>query len=201
MILNTKNFNLRHTIESGQCFEWQPYKKGYAGIISNIFFYLYQEEDAIHVFARKKNSTVTKGTIEKILTHYFSLDTPYETILKRISVDGHMENAIEAYHGLHLIKQPHFDCLISFMLSVNTTVKNTQQSRYLISKYFGEQVYTDPEGNSFYALPSLMKFRQISEQELRSCKAGFRAKYISQAVHRIDETTIASLDSMSYEEA
>ncbi len=213
MKIQVTDFDLRHTIESGQCFEWERYKKGYAGVIEETFLYIFQENDFLHIQAQEIIDNISSPiTIENYperekvilnkLCHYFSLDVDYQMILKKITIDDHMKKAIAKYHGLRVIKQPHFPCLVSFLLSATTTVRNTQAARRNISKAYGNLIYHDKEENrSFYSFPSFTILRDISEQELRLQKTGFRAKYIHESLQNISIDEIKELESKSYQNA
>lgn len=201
MKIKIKDFSLRHTLESGQCFEWFKYKDGYGGVIDDTFYYIYQDNDVLNVLPYSKNFH-GESYYKEIISKYFNLDIDYDSILKKISIDNHVKNAVNKYHGIRIVNQPHFECLLSFMLSANNTVTNIQRSRKLISENFGELVFRDKDTNEkYYSLPKIAKAKKIEINDFLLCKTGFRGKFIHAAIKSLDDKEINNIEKMTYDEA
>ena len=155
-------FDLRMTLESGQTFHWTPRDGGYTGCIGSTAVFVRQEGSLIHY----------RGADEPTLSHYFALDHDLAAI--RSSCDGHpaSRKAALACQGLRIMRQPHWECIASFILSPMKQVAHIRQMSLALRAAYGKKL----TGTSVPAFPEAKALASPSEEDLRRCGLGFRAK-------------------------
>ncbi len=155
-------FNLRMTLESGQTFHWTESEGGYTGCIGKTAVFVRQEGDLLHY----------RGITPEELSHYFALDHDLEAI--RASCAGHAvshESAL-ACRGLRIMRQPHWECIATFILSPMKQVAHIRQMSLALREAYGRKL----RGTSVPAFPDPKALAETSERDLRLCGLGFRAK-------------------------
>ena len=155
-------FDLRMTLESGQTFHWTPQDSGYTGCIGDTAVFVRQNGDLLHY----------RGADEPTLHHYFALDHDLAAI--RASCDGHpaSREAALACRGLRIMRQPHWECLASFILSPMKQVAHIRQMSLALRATYGKKL----SGTPVPAFPKAEVLASASEADLRRCGLGFRAK-------------------------
>src|SRR3990170_6706340 len=162
-----KDFNLEHTLLCGQMFRVARAGDWYYIVARDRIFRVRQSVDCLEF----------QGVDEKFLVHDFALDEPYQTILKQIEKDSHIRKAIKKYHGLRIVRQDPWECLISFMCSSAANIPKIQLNIEKLSEYFGEKVRLhDFEWHTFPRPGKLDDYQQIL-----MAKTGFRAIHIKKA--------------------
>ncbi len=161
-ILECPEFDLAMTLESGQTFHWTPLDGGYTGCIGDQAYHLRQEGTRLHY----------RGGNGEALWNYFALDHDLEAI--RASCAGHaaVHEAAVACRGLRIMRQPHWECLASFILSPMKQVAHIRQMSLALRRTYGRQLTDTPVP----AFPSAGALASTSEEALRACGLGFRAK-------------------------
>lgn len=71
-----------------------------------------------------------------------------------------------------------------------------------ISEWYGDKKETG-EGHVYYAFPRAEQLVQVSEEELRALKLGYRSKYLCNTAEMVAEGTVnlEKIKEMSYDEA
>jgi N-glycosylase/DNA lyase len=141
------------------------------------------------------------GAAEELIVHYFGLDDDLQKISASIGRDEHIREALNAFWGLRLIRQPPWECLISYICA---TYKNIPAIRHMLlqlSRRFGEKTAFD--GCEFFTFPTPGKLACASEKSLATCGLGYRAEYVQMTSKRIfeDDFKLERLRRLSYEEA
>ena len=155
-------FDLRMTLESGQTFHWTESEGGYTGCIGTTPVYLRQEGNILHY----------NGISQNGLGHYFAFDHDLEAI--RASCSGHIvsHEAALACRGLRIMRQPHWECLATFILSPMKQVAHIRQMSLVLRERYGMKL----SGTPVPAFPEPTALAAASETDLRACGLGFRAK-------------------------
>lgn len=174
-------FNLKYTVECGQCFRWERLSDGdfdYVGIIEDRVIKIKQEEDNIVVTSNNLNN------LEERIKYYFDLNVNYKKIEDEISkIDSNVNKAVKNTSGIRILNQNFFETLISFIISANNNIPRISKSIKEISKRYGTEVEFD--GDKYYLFPTPKQLENITEEEFRECGVGFRAKYIKNTVRDI----------------
>lgn len=185
-----KDFDLLQTLECGQ------------------FFRYTQNEDTFTVFYRDKcrKLSYADGTLtvygcdeDKEITDFFDLERDYGKIKETYSKLGdiHISEAYKYGGGIRILKQDVFETLISFIISQNNNIPRIKGIIDRLCEKFGKKI----EGG--YAFPTPDELKGITVDDLDSLKAGFRAKYIVDAVNKVcdGEIDLENLKNLNYDDA
>ena len=188
-----ESFNLIISADCGQAFRFRTDEKGNTvGVAGNKAFK-----------GRVENGfliTETPETDDEFWKNYFDLNSSYlkmnESILKR--GDETVKKAITLAEGLHIFNQEPFETLISFIISQNNNIPRIRGIIERLCELYGEEI-----GEGLHSFPTPEALKGITAEELSPLKAGFRAKYIADAVRCVNEGKIKleGLKTKSFEEA
>ena len=183
------DFDLAITLVSGQVFHWEKVDGGFIGTIG---------ERAVYVEQWGEILRVSRGP-EELVRNYFALDHPLAEICASFPNDPVINAALVYCRGLRIIRQPKWECLATFICSSMKQVAHIRQISQALREHFGDActiengagrnraTWTDkparvdePGGESIqrvvYTFPSAQRLARASEQELRQCALGYRAK-------------------------
>jgi len=164
VIFHIKDFDIKEIAESGQCFRWnQIGDMEYRGIVGNNICEIKQNGETV----------IVNGINEEEFRTYFDIERDYDKIKKFYSNDEILNEAISYGKGIRILKQDKFETLISFIISANNNIPRIKRSVEMISKKFGKRIKDE-----FYAFPTPVELSRATEDELRACGVGFRARYI-----------------------
>lgn len=170
--LEVKCFNLKFTLECGQCFRWKYVDiNEYIGVIEDRVLRIKQDGNKLLIWSNKKEN------LNQVVYHYFDLDKDYEKLENIIAkIDGNIAKSLEFSSGIHILNQPLFETIISYIISANNNIKRISRSVNDISKQFGKEV--EFEGEKYYLFPSLEEMKDVTIDDLLAAGTGFRARYI-----------------------
>lgn len=188
LAIDTKCFNLKYTLECGQCFRWKLVDDYYVGVIRDRAIKVRQDGNTIYVRSNNEEN------LENIVKEYFELNKDYKEIEERISkVDKYVKEAVKNTTGLRHIKQDFFETIISYIVSANNNIPRISKSVNEISRRFGKEIEFD--GEKYYLFPRPEELANVTVDEYRECGVGFRDKYIYNTVKKINSGEI-NLDDM-----
>ena len=183
MIRIDNNFDLKSTVTCGQIFRYEVVDDTYIIIIKDRVISLKEENNYIIV---KSNN---EDNLEEIIKDYFDLNRDYETIENNIiKMDKKLENAINFSKGLKMIHQDPFETIIAYVISQNNRVPSIANALNLIALNYGEKV--NFENRDYYLFPNYEKLKNITIDNYRKCKVGFRDKYIYEIVQSINNGSL-----------
>ena len=162
------DFDLAMTLDSGQVFHWEKIGNGFAGTIGDTPAYIEQCDDVLKV---RDGGT---PTLPDIVAKYFSLDHPLPAICASLPDDPIMNAARDHCRGLRVIRQPKWECLATFITSSMKQVAHIRQIAHALRRRFGKINSIDEY--DVYSFPTALRLAQSSEEELRACALGYRAK-------------------------
>jgi len=182
--ITANNFNLARTLDSGQVFHWQPFGDGFAGTIGSQGAYAEQ----------RGRDLFFQGVSAKAVVNYFALDHPLAKICQSFPNDPTMCAARDCCEGLRIIRQPRWECLATFITSSMKQVAHIRQMSQALRIRYGERRRVrDCEMHSF---PGAERIASLTEQDLRACALGYRAKNLL-ATARLVAATDADLEQWS----
>ncbi|MGN1443547.1 MAG: DNA-3-methyladenine glycosylase family protein [Acutalibacteraceae bacterium] len=192
ILTDIKCFNLDLCADCGQAFRWKKTEEGiWKAVVRSTVGEIVQK-DGVTVF---KNTD--KETFKKIWLPYFDLDRNYEEILSCFD-EKYLKAAIKAYTGIRILRQDPWEALCSFIISQNNNIPRIKGiiERFCIS--FGEQI-----GKDAYTFPSFEKTAELTENDLKPLRAGFRNKYILDAAKKLarGEISLDTIETMPLEQA
>ena len=164
-----EEFSLLHTYECGQAFRWKKQVDGsYSGVVEEMLANISLHDDELEV----RGAGVQ--TNKDFWIEYLDLKRDYGKLMQDFSVlDCHMKSAIEFSRGMHLLKQPFFEVLISFIISQNNNVPRISGLIERISKECGTEV-----GDELFAFPTPEQLNRLKEADFARLGAGYRAAYL-----------------------
>ena len=142
-----------------------------------------------------------KEAFEKVWKNYFDLGTSYKKIRSLVpEKDVFLSKSCENGIGLRILRQDPFEMLITFIISQRKAIPAIKESVRLICEKYGKAIDTGRE--AVYLFPSAKEMSKAKEEELKSCKLGYRVPYILDAVKKVNsgEVKLNSLYDASYEE-
>ena len=171
-VKNIKNLDLENTITCGQIFRFiKEEDNSFTIVVSDRVINIKYDKDTLYVESNKEDN------LEEVIKDYLDLDRNYISIINNIkSMDNNLGEYLDSSIGLKIIKQNPLECIISYVISQNNSVRNIQNSLNLISEKYGEKVIF--RNKEYYLFPKLDKLINITEEEFRQCKVGFRDKYL-----------------------
>lgn len=168
------------TLMGGQSFCWTREDDHYYAVLDNRVI-------------RIKSLDDIKGDV--FLEHYFDMNFDYEKAMKILKEkDQILKESIHAFPDLRILNQDPFTVLISFIISQNNNIKRIKLIRDRIAKEFGKEIES-----GFYAFPTPNELSKATEEDFKRLGAGFRAKYLVDAVSKANILT--KLAGLTYEEA
>ena len=184
-------FDLDISICCGQVFRWKKIGKWWYGVVGENVFKIRQYGSELEF----------DGVTGEFVKCYFGLNDDLELITRTIGKDDYIKAALHRFEGLRIVRQEPWECLISFICATYKSIAAIQQMLIKISVKFGEKKIFD--GLDFYIFPSVKKLALASENGLRECGLGYRAKYVQATAKKIFEEKfdLESLKTMPYLEA
>lgn len=175
-------FDLDFSLCCGQVFRWRKIDDWWYGVVG---------EHVVKV--RQCGSELEfENVSEEFVKTYFGLNDDLAQIGSCISKDNNVQNALQRFKGLRIVRQVPWECLISFICA---TYKNIAAIELMLSKLsvkFGEKKVFD--GFDFYTFPSVEKLAFASENGMQECGLGYRAKYVQKTAQKIHEEKINLVD-------
>ena len=162
--------NVHDTINSGQIFVWENYKDAW---------FVINGQNVIVI--RQNPSKVLKLSNEA--KNFFRNDDDFKDIVRSISRDKIVKNAVKHYPGLRITRQEPFQCYISFIVSANSNIPNIRLRLQKLCRKFGAKTYA--EKREFFVFPTPQILAKATISDLLECGLGYRAKYVKSASHAV----------------
>ena len=182
-----KPFDLENTLTCGQIFRfYKQDNSSYDVILDDRVVNLSVDNNVLFVESNEEED------LENKIKKYLDLENDYSTIDNYlVSKDKNIKNAVEFSKGLNMINQSHFETFIEYIISANNSVTNIANAVNNISKKYGKKVIFNKK--EYYLFPSYTELKDVTIEEYRTCKVGFRDKYLYEFVKKLNENII-SLD-------
>lgn len=185
--IDKSSFHLDTTLNCGQLFRWKKLGNWWYGIVESSVFKVRQNSEGLEF----------EGVNRERVQEYFRLDDNLNEITKKINRDTLTQKAIQTFPGLRIVRQPPWECLISFMCSTIKNIPAIKEMIFKLSARFGEELSL--QGITFYTFPNTSTLANATLRELRECKLGFRAKRVLDTAklisqHKIDLESLKNVD-------
>lgn len=162
-----QQFSLDQTLGCGQVFRWDKTKAGWwYGVVGRHVIKIRQDSQKL----------TFEGASVPFITQYFSLDTDLQLILETIDRDPFIDSAIRRCTGLRLIRQPKWECLISYICSTNSNIPMIRRRISTIAEHFGTPIIF--EGKKYYEFPEPSVITGSGGKALTECRLGYRTPYV-----------------------
>lgn len=197
------DFDLAKTLDSGQVFHWENAGDGFIGTIGDLPVYVKQDGQALRAKVASASSRCGGEhgqDAHATVRNYFALDHPLAEICASFPDDPVMEAARSFGRGLRIIRQPHWECLATFICSSMKQVAHIRQISRALRERFGNALKID--NHAAHSFPTADRVARSSERELRECALGYRAKNLLASARLVDSgeaalegwTTLSDLD-------
>ncbi len=187
-----QQFSLDRTLTCGQVFRWERGSDNWwYGILNDKPVRIRQDGDTIHY----------AGAGRALLKDYFSLDEDLFAIIASFDRDAFIHAAVERCHGLRLIRQPPWECLVSYICATNTNIPMIEKRLGLIAQRFGKPVAA--WDRTFHTFPCPEDLAGDCGAALSDCKTGYRGRYVQNTACSIrdPEAWAEEISSLPYAEA
>ena len=179
ILTDVKKLDPERTFLCGQCFRWFADENGsFSGIVRGRRITVCENGGQVEINGIPDSD-------EKFWLNYFDLEADYGEYIARLSEDETLKKACAASAGIRILRQEPFETLLSFIISQNNNIPRISGIISRFSEQFGEKI--DENG---YAFPTAERLRGIEAEDLAPLRAGFRARYIADAVDKINKGEI-----------
>lgn len=198
IVIDVENeLDLENTLTCGQIFRYQQeIDNSFTVVISDRVINLKYDNYKLYVKSNKLDN------LENVIREYLDLDRDYKSIMNKIRVmDSTLAKYLDNSLGLKMIKQDKLECIISYIISQNNSVRNIQMSLNMLSEAYGEKV--EFLNKEYYLFPKLDRLASLSLEDFRKCKVGFRDKYLVGIIESINNGNfnLNMINSLNTEEA
>lgn len=178
--------DLRLTLESGQSYGWRRVDGDMFDGGDGATYETVADGMAIRVTQTDGHLEwrATDDAVEAIM-RLLRLDDDLEQIYEQLPDDPLVQNAIERYRGMRLVRDPVFPCLISFICSAQMRVERIYQMQRSLAETYGEPLELGQE--TVYAFPTPEQLAEATETELRDLGLGYRAPYVRETAEMVSE--------------
>jgi N-glycosylase/DNA lyase len=202
-------FDLQSTVESGQSYLWdradgRMYEE--TGVHGGDAWYettaRVDGERAVVRVRQVDGRLEWKSTADAapVLRERLRLDDDLPAIRATAPNDDVVQDAYDAYWGMHLVRDPPFPSLISFICSAQMRVSRIHGMQERLREAFGTPVEFD--GETYHAYPTPEQLAAASEEELRELSLGYRAPYVRETAQLVaDGEDPGDARESPYEEA
>ena len=181
-----KPFHLSATLASGQNFRWKRDVEGvWWGVVEETVVAAWQEESRpdspLHW------QTFPRPDQRDLIRDYFNLDVDLLPLYGEwIRAEPRMAEAVAAFRGLRVLRQPTLECFFAFLCASCNTVVKIERSVTHLAAHYGQPIDTGltrlptfPASatpfDGFYAFPTLDALANADEAVLRAGLWGYRA--------------------------
>lgn len=195
--IELEHFSLEQICGSGQCFRMKKTGENRFAVQAADRYLELEQENTIVTFH------CTEKEFLLFWVPYFDLDTDYSRYIKAVNPrDKYLNRAAEAGSGIRILRQDLWEMIVSFLISQQNNIVRIRRCIDNICTQFGEEKKTW-DGKTYYAFPAPEALAMASEEELRGCNLGYRAKYVAGAARAVasGEISLEKLGAMRYKKA
>ena len=175
-------FDLSHTLESGQVFRWELKEGWWYGIVDSGVVKIRQDGYSLTCLS----STDEIGPA--YIREYLRLEEDLQGVLGTIMKDKVITEAVQRFYGLRIVRQPTWECLISFVIATNSNIPNIRRMISRICERFGDEVSF--EGLRYRLFPSSESIAGARVSDLVTCGLGYRARFVKSVAEAVHEGRI-----------
>ena len=189
---------LAEVLDGGQTFRWNRSPEGvWQGVWSNSVARLKSSETGELWWSAPQDLV---GTVTVELPSYFRTGLRFSRIIDDLPwrSDTHLARCLKACPGLRLLRQPLGETLLCFLCSASKQIVQIKQMVELLAQRHGREI-----APGIFRLPTWVELASVSEEDLRSCLLGFRARYVRQTAQILaaDSGWLAQIEDLPYGEA
>jgi len=190
-ILVGDSFLIGQILECGQCFRYKHIENNIYDVVA------FEKRLRINQVGKHVYMDCSNEDYNSLWVRYFDMDRNYEQIQSiLVKLDPILKKAIIEKKGLRILRQEPFEMLITFILSQNKAIPQIKVLVERLCETYGRKVL-DQYG-TYFTFPTIDFLIDISVEEWRHLKVGFRAPYLYDAIHKVAQGVIdfVAIDKM-----
>jgi N-glycosylase/DNA lyase len=171
----------------------------FLGVIGDTALVLAQRKPITTKVIIGLETSVVPETISQKVKNYLSVsDDIYQIESSLAAKDPVMKEAVLYSHGLRILTQDPWECLASYILSINNNIPAIQRIIDYLCRCYGKRIDFGE-----YSFPSPQDILNQPKGSLRMSRCGFRDKYLEDAAEKVvsGKVNLELLFSLSTDEA
>jgi len=179
--MKVSNLDLKKTVTCGQIFRYYEEDDGsFTIILKDRVVNLKLNEDELIIDSNNMDN------IDNVIIDYLDLNRDYDLMNKSIvSYNSDSKELVDGCIGLKMIHQDPFETVMAYIISANNSVPSIRNSLNLISEKYGKEVVF--RDKKYYLFPDYKILKDVSINDFRNCKVGFRDKYLYNIVKCLND--------------
>ncbi|MGQ9592371.1 MAG: DNA-3-methyladenine glycosylase family protein, partial [Planctomycetota bacterium] len=176
------------TLSAGQAFGWRKegdvwLKRLRAGLCA--------------VSARGRRLLLRSAVPRREVARYFRLDDDFESIAARLARDPVLSRALATLQGLRLVREDPWECLATYLVAQNSTIRRTEAAVFGLARAFGGRRAAFPR------FPEPEELARATLRDLAPLRLGSRAPWRAALAREVARggLDLEALRQASYEEA
>ena len=191
-------FDIAQICDSGQCFRMQKLVENRFRVIAG--------NHCLELEQQGKKSTFfcDEEEFESFWKAYFDLDTDYGIYIDKINPkDFYLTEAAAMGSGIRILRQDLWEKIVSFLISQQNNIVRIRRCIDNICRRYGKVLQLEENPAEQYAFPTPEELARATEEELRECNLGYRAKYVLRAAQDVvsGAVSLEKIGDMEYGEA
>ncbi len=183
--MRVKNFNLTHTLESGQFFRYYKKDSWYYVTTGEHFFRVKQEGDVL----RKECAPVN------VIKKFLGLNHDYESVVSTFE-DPILKGTEQQLKGLRILEQNPWECLCAFICSSASNIPKITKNMNFLAQNFGTKKVLDNEVSYTFPLCGEMN----DAEKIRAAGVGYRADFLHAVNKVVTEDELKQWSSLTYDD-
>ncbi|MCD2493115.1 8-oxoguanine DNA glycosylase [Lacrimispora sp. NSJ-141] len=196
MIVKTfADFDLKQIAASGQCFRLEEAAPGRFNLLASDRYLEILDMSARQDIpgaepSRTYGFSCTEQEFEEFWSPYFDLSADYGAVKRLVPErDRYLRNAVSFGGGIRILRQDLWETMVTFLISQQNNIPRIRRCVRLLCENYGNTVI-DLSGQTHYGFPGPDKLASVSEDELRNCSLGYRAKYIRKTARDVSDGSL-----------
>lgn len=173
--------DLQKIVDSGQCFRAVSRPDGSFRFITGdqVLYIRRISEEGYEV-------SCDRAAWETVWRPYFDLDRNYRALGSQIpATDSFLTQAAREGAGIRILRQDPWETLVTFIISQRKSIPAIRWVVEELSRRYGTQIRTPTE--TLYTFPTPQQLKDVCAEDYITCKAGYRAPYLCDAVRQVLE--------------
>lgn len=201
--------NLALTLQSGQAFRWRRVAFAGEDHQANEWWHGFLQDEPVLLAQRSPGDPTVLiqccGGVEEhvaaALRRYLRLDDDLPAVYRRFAADEHLAGATRRFHGVRLLRQDPWECLVAYLCSGHNNIPRIMGIMEQLADTFGAP--TSLGGVERRAFPSPDRLAEAGELRLRALRLGFHAVAVAQAARLVadGDFPLVALREWPYEKA
>ncbi len=173
--IDKKQCDIKKIIDSGQVFRYEEREDS---------FVLFYKQHVVVVTKSQEGYwfDCTEDEFHHIWHRYLDLDRDYDGMNQfLVKKDPSLKEVIKRQQGIRILRQNPFEMLFTFIVSQSKSMVQIRRLVNEVAEKYGTQI-EHRDGHIYYSFPSPEQLSQVTEEDFRIMRYGYRAPYLEAAV-------------------